>query len=263
MGSLADKATSTLRREGPAAVARKSLRYPLKPLFARGAANALREASEDVHDPGELYRLVQGFNHRGISIRSWQLESEIVRFLELLAERPPARILEIGTAQGGTLFLLSRAARPDARIISVDLPGGEVGGVLIERRYSYPRWRSRMYAEFAREEQQMHVLRGDSHSTATHDAVRRILGGDRLDLLFVDGDHSYEGVRQDYERYSPLVREGGLVAFHDIVPGAPGKRGDPGGVPAFWQDVKGASSASFELVQDWEWGSCGIGVLRR
>ena len=34
-----------------------------------------------------------------------------------------------------------------------------------------------------------------------------------LDLLFIDGDHSYEGVRQDYKMYSKLVRDGGLIAF--------------------------------------------------
>jgi predicted O-methyltransferase YrrM len=40
----------------------------------------------------------------------------------------------------------------------------------------------------------------------------------RLDFLFIDGDHTYEGVKQDFEMYTPLVRKGGLVAMHDIVP---------------------------------------------
>jgi hypothetical protein len=60
------------------------------------------------------------------------------------------------------------------------------------------------------------------------------------------------------------VREGGLVAFHDIVPGgpAPDKQGDPGEVPIFWGELKERQRVVAELVEDWDWGSCGIGVVR-
>ena len=34
-------------------------------------------------------------------------------------------------------------------------------------------------------------------------------------LLFIDGDHSYEGVRADFEAWSPRVAPGGVIAFHD------------------------------------------------
>lgn len=40
-------------------------------------------------------------------------------------------------------------------------------------------------------------------------------------VLFIDADHSYEGVRRDFELWSPLVAPGGLIIFHDYV-GAPG-----------------------------------------
>jgi hypothetical protein len=38
-----------------------------------------------------------------------------------------------------------------------------------------------------------------------------------LDVLFIDGDHSYEGVLTDWLLYSPLVRKRGIVAFHDCL----------------------------------------------
>lgn len=38
-----------------------------------------------------------------------------------------------------------------------------------------------------------------------------------IDLVFIDGDHSPEGVRADWEAFSPLVRVGGLVLFHDAM----------------------------------------------
>jgi len=34
-------------------------------------------------------------------------------------------------------------------------------------------------------------------------------------FLFIDGDHSYEGVKADFEAWSPYVVVGGIVAFHD------------------------------------------------
>jgi predicted O-methyltransferase YrrM len=36
-----------------------------------------------------------------------------------------------------------------------------------------------------------------------------------LDLLFIDGDHSYEGVKADWEAYKHLLRPGSIVVFHD------------------------------------------------
>lgn len=36
-----------------------------------------------------------------------------------------------------------------------------------------------------------------------------------IDLLFVDGDHSYSGVASDFEHFSPWVKIGGMVCFHD------------------------------------------------
>jgi len=54
-----------------------------------------------------------------------------------------------------------------------------------------------------------------------------------IDLLFIDGDHSYQGVKSDFEMYSPLVRDSGIVAFHDIAHA----RSDYG-VKLFWNEIK-------------------------
>lgn len=36
-----------------------------------------------------------------------------------------------------------------------------------------------------------------------------------IDILWVDGDHSYEGAKQDFADWAPLVKPGGIVAAHD------------------------------------------------
>lgn len=45
------------------------------------------------------------------------------------------------------------------------------------------------------------------------DDVRRLTTS--LDLLFIDGDHSYEGVKQDWENYKNFLNTGATVVFHD------------------------------------------------
>jgi hypothetical protein len=37
------------------------------------------------------------------------------------------------------------------------------------------------------------------------------------DILFIDGDHSYSGVKTDYEMYKDVVKPGGIIVFHDSV----------------------------------------------
>ncbi len=54
---------------------------------------------------------------------------------------------------------------------------------------------------------------------------KMVLGGDwiyphpghDIDLLFIDGDHSYEGVKADIEAWLPHIKRGGHVAFHDCA----------------------------------------------
>ena len=88
-----------------------------------------------------------------------------------------------------------------------------------------------------------------------------MLGDRPIDLLMIDGDHSYEGVRRDFELYAPLVREGGLVAFHDILPHT---RMSTVEVHRFWVEIRGGYEHE-EFVSPSRdrgfgpWG--GIGVL--
>jgi Methyltransferase domain len=59
---------------------------------------------------------------------------------------------------------------------------------------------------------------GNSHFPEMLDQLRTALAGAAMNVLWIDGDYSYEGVSRDTEIYAPLVRAGGLLAFHDIHP---------------------------------------------
>lgn len=154
--------------------------------------------------------------------RAWQLArqsvvrrgaiqhvDELTEFSAALLARPPRTVLEIGTAQGGVFWLLCRLAAPDATLISLDLPPLQrhSGGAPVDIDLQAMRQPG----------QTVHAVHASSHDPATLETVRSLLAGRPLDLLFIDGDHTYDGVRQDYEMYAPLTRPGGTIAFHDIV----------------------------------------------
>ena len=152
----------------------------------------------------ESFRFCNGF------LSPVQVEEEIRLLIEEVRALRPATVLEIGTSMGGTLFLWCRIADPGALVISVDLPGGKFGG-------GYSRLRTPVYKRFPQPGQTLHLMRANSHAPETFAAVRERLNGRKVDFLFIDGDHTYEGVRQDWETYRTLVRPGGLIAFHDVA----------------------------------------------
>jgi predicted O-methyltransferase YrrM len=189
-----------------------------------------------------------------IKIAPNQVRSELREFLLLVQELRPRAVLEIGTALGGTLFLLTRVSALDAVLVSVDLSSPEdlsFGGGKVEHR-------APLYEAFALGEQRVHFFAGDSHTPEMRIRIEEKLGGRELDLVFIDGDHSEAGVRADFELYRDLVRPGGVIAFHDVV------EGDPhlvGGVPRFWRSIR--TPTAREFVADRTQGGWGIGVLTR
>lgn len=134
---------------------------------------------------------------------------ELTEFTRILRAARPRTVLEIGTAQGGAFWLLCQISAPDAVLVSLDLPP-------VERNSGGLRMAIDLQP-MKRPDQTVHVVHGNSHNADVLERVRGLLGDRRLDLLFIDGDHTYDGVRQDYEMYRSLVRSGGLIAFHDIV----------------------------------------------
>jgi predicted O-methyltransferase YrrM len=179
-----------------------------------------------------------------------QQPEELTALGEILAGRRPERALEIGTADGGTLLFLTRLAAPRATIVSIDLPGGRFGG-------GYSASRAWFYKRFARRGQRLQLLRGDSHTGEMLERVKAVLGGQALDYLFIDGDHTYDGVKRDFELYAPLVRKGGIIALHDVAEHRPASGCE---VSRFWNEIK-SQYRHTEIIKDRQQGWAGVGVL--
>jgi len=183
-------------------------------------------------------------------LRSGQVRSEITKFLSIVQKMKPQVIVEIGTATGGTLFTFSRILNPTGTLISIDLPYGRFGG-------GYHVWRIPFYKSFVSKHQKIFLLRSDSHTKSTFNTFKQIVNKLPIDMLFIDGDHSYEGVKKDFEMYSLFVRKGGIIAFHDI---ADHNRLDGCDVDLYWEETKRKYKFQ-EIIGKDNIGWGGIGVI--
>jgi predicted O-methyltransferase YrrM len=145
-------------------------------------------------------------SNMGMARRAYQKGFEFERLLELLLWREPAAVLEIGTAEGGAWYAFAQCAKPDAVMVSIDL-----ADELDEPRQSVP-----VLEAYCQPGQRAVMIRGDSRLETTRDQAKEACP-DGYDFLFIDGDHTLPAVTRDHELYAPLVKPGGLVAFHDIM----------------------------------------------
>lgn len=185
------------------------------------------------------------------SLQLLQNTRELKSLVDLLSARPLETICEIGTNKGGTFFIWTQIADDNADLISIDLPGGNFGGGYSD--HSIP-----LFESFSKPHQKLNFLRGSSHSEHIRSKFVEKLDSKKLDFLFIDGDHTYEGVSNDFAFYSKYVKLGGIIAFHDILP-RQNKHGIQ--VHRFWNEIKG-NYKCLEYIDDSENArKIGIGVI--
>lgn len=136
-----------------------------------------------------------------------QNHKEIYEAAEHFKSQKVKNFLEIGTDQGGTFAIWSKLSEDGIRI-SVDLPHGPFG------RHDYNEVERDNYLRSLGSNVTM--IWGSSHEEEIKKQVSEKLNGEKVDFLFIDGDHTYEGVKQDYEMYKEFVKPGGWIGFHDI-----------------------------------------------
>lgn len=241
-------AVQILRREGLASFVSRTCQYIIK--WPRYLLFLLKMMCLNPGWNLGLHEWVNfAFTGYGGLIMPLQVRSEILQLLNVIQSKPPKYVLEIGTSNGGTLFLLSRVATEDACMISIDLPFGAYGG-------GYPAWKRPFYKSFAQKDQTIRLIRADSHEQVTQEKVAAILQVNKIDLLFIDGDHTYEGVKKDFDMYGPLVKDGGMIVLHDIV----SHRQVHGcGVDKYWDEIKNKQThREFIENQDQQWAGIGL-----
>jgi predicted O-methyltransferase YrrM len=108
--------------------------------------------------------------------------------------------VEIGCYAGGSSCLVSQ--RKNTNIFSIDL------GTPIS-----PEIPKNNFTKFNIHENKYEYIQGNSHLSETLEKLKKLITD--IDILFIDGDHTYSGVKKDFEMYSPLVKRGGYIIFDD------------------------------------------------
>jgi len=182
-----------------------------------------------------------------ISPVSWPLlqkQYEVGLLHNFLFGKKVKNVVEVGTKNGGTALLWAELVNPrDGVVYCVDREFDEAGLV---------------YKDHPLKKRIVQV-EGDSHSPETLRRLKDSINGTGVDFLFIDGDHSYEGVKMDFEDYGPLVKDGGFIAFHDIVD-SEWQRSQNCGVIDFWKEIKGKYN-HFEIIDPSDKAWMGIGIL--
>jgi len=79
----------------------------------------------------------------------------------------------------------------------------------------------------------------------------------KYQYIYIDGDHSYHGVKLDYKLFYSKLEKGGLMSFHDIV--ATGElAGGLYGVNKFWRELKSNKKISFPFPSN-----SGLGFIQK
>lgn len=161
-----------------------------------------------------------------------QRQDELAAAIAVVAAAAPKVIVEIGCDAGGTLYAWRQICDDVYGITLPDNspPTGGQGYQLVTHG-----------AE---------VLRGDSHDASALNWLMGVLDGRPVDVLVIDGDHSYAGARADWDTYTPLVADGGLVLLHDVL-NVWDRRVD---LARLWEEVGGSEVIASRARRPVGWG---------
>lgn len=165
--------------------------------------------------------------------------------LKRLEDVPGPTVAEIGVFTGD-LSIILLAARPDLRLLMVDpyetyeqtedyKASGDFHTTMTADQHKWARKMASKGTDFAWYRREQAVMT----SLQAAEEYERI-----FDLVFIDGDHSYKGCREDIDAWRPLVKEGGWLSGHDYRTDMPGF-----GV----KDAVDATFTHFELDANYTW----------
>jgi len=119
----------------------------------------------------------------------------------------PKSIAEIGVYKGYTTRIL-QARFPDAQLYLIDPWQEQALDAKMYRENNAVDWEE-IYQDVCAEFSGCTIIRTDS-TTASY-----MMQPESFDMVFIDGDHSYQAVREDIRNWLPKVRNCGLLCGHD------------------------------------------------
>lgn len=182
--------------------------------------------------------------HEG-SLKLQQVPEEYSRLLLLMKSHKAKSYLELGIGNGGSFamacFMMQETLENADAVDCLAYRNLGIGQNEIEILNFIENIKPFMKTQFV-----------DFHNETTDDFFET--NEKKYDLIMVDADHSYEGVRKDFVNAQKHINENGLIIFHDIA-----SKACPG-IIRIWKEIK---SEVPEMCTEFIHGeNCGIGVLK-
>ncbi len=172
----------------------------------------------------------KSFDYHQTQQNKWEY-GELLK--KLIQYRKTESILEIGAKYGGTTYGFCNTFD---KVVSIDI------------------FKEEQINELEKTYNNLTFILGDSHAQSTKDK----LNGMKFDVIYIDAEHNYDGVKQDYLDYKEFIKDDGIIVFHDI------KRtswtDDIGiQVPLLWEEIK--NDYNYEELINNDNDCYGIGLL--
>ena len=179
--------------------------------------------------------------------QGWQNETQIMLLHCIAMQHPGARLLEIGAYKGRSISAFCTGDN-NLRIVCVDtFKSHHQNDTKEDTQFAFLE-----NLTFFNHPERVFPLRCSSEQAS------EILKDEAFDLIFVDGDHSADGVRSDIVNYFPKLRRGGLMFGHDY----PHPEDSEGGFNGLYQSVNQEVRDKTEIFEDFGF-FCGIWAARK
>ena len=156
----------------------------------------------------------------------------------------PARLVELGSQYGCSLFTFCQAVRDfklNTEINAVDMWSGDIGAEMSgEEVYALVQKTAATYYP----EVKLHLFQ------MRFDQALPDFADESIDILHIDGGHTFEDVERDFTTWLPKLKENGIVLFHDVY--SPIDQGSCD----HWEKTKKEYDCYFDFTH-----SCGLGIL--
>ena len=160
-----------------------------------------------------------------------QKKYELDNLIRVIKENKCKTYLEIGARDGDTFYEIMKSLPVGSKGIAVDYPGASWGHSLSAESLK------RVISTLKHEGYDVDLVLGDSTRQTIIDVIKK--HSDSYDAILIDGDHRYDGVKQDWDNYGPMATK--IVAFHDIWAVGARQKNNPHlivEVPKLWEELK-------------------------
>jgi predicted O-methyltransferase YrrM len=131
------------------------------------------------------------------------------------------KIFEFGTCSGKTTYLMGLNSSSDASIVSITLNPNELNNIKKEDKDNKVSFRNiiheSMYEKFLfsgkEVEKKIKIIFQNSLNLEHYEYKNQ------MDLIFIDGGHTYSVVKSDSEKSFEMLNTNGIILWHDYVPG--------------------------------------------